>query len=183
MYIYNVIAHILTLTRILLTPVFAFCIYYVKFYPDLTFWIKIILLIVGITDWLDGFIARRWGSKSRLGTFLDPIADKIFLDTSIIVISITYNLPFWIIVVLVGRDAIVLIVWSFFLFVSNKKYKAVPHVFGKLMIAFQIAIIASAVFIPNILLVRTLCMVAAFFSISSAVLYIIKIDNYRKLLE
>ncbi len=183
MYIYNVIAHILTLTRILLTPVFAVCIYHVDSYPDLNLWIKIILIVVAVSDWLDGFIAKRWGGKSLLGTFLDPIADKIFLDTSIIVISITYNLPVWITSILIGRDAGILIVWSFFLFVSNKKYEAIPHIFGKLMIAFQIATIASAVFSPNVFLVRTLCMIAAFFSLASALIYLVKIDRYRKLLE
>jgi CDP-diacylglycerol---glycerol-3-phosphate 3-phosphatidyltransferase len=183
MYIYNVIAHILTLTRILLTPVFASFIYHMKFYPFLSDWAKIILIIVAISDWLDGYIAKKWGGKSRLGTFFDPIADKIFLDTSIIVISITYDLPIWVTVVLVGRDVGVMIVWSFFLFVSNKKYEAKVHVFGKLMIVFQIATIASAVFSSNLFLIKTLCIAATLFSIGAAVIYLIKIDNYRKLLE
>ena len=182
MYRYNVIAHILTLTRILLTPVFAACIYYMKLYPTLSVWVKIILIVVGISDWLDGFIARKWGSKSLIGTFLDPIADKIFLDTSIIVISITYHLPVWVTAVLVGRDVCVLIVWSFYLFVSNKKYEAVVHVFGKLMIAFQIATIAAAVFSSNIFLIRTLCLIAVFFSVGSAIVYVVNIDKHRRLL-
>ena len=183
MNIYNLIAHILTLTRIILTPAFAVCIYYVKYYPELSIWLKIILLFVGITDWLDGFIAKRWGSKSTMGTFFDPIADKIFLDTSLIMISITYNLPIWITASLVCRDVGVLIVWSFFIFLSNRKYTVVVHIFGKLMIFFQIATIAAAVFCSNVLIVKTLCLFAAFFSFGSAVIYILKIDKYRKLLE
>ena len=76
MNIYNLIAHILTLTRIILTPAFAVCIYYVKYYPDLSIWLKIILLFVGITDWLDGFVAKKWGSKSTMGPFLIPLLIK-----------------------------------------------------------------------------------------------------------
>ncbi len=183
MAIYNIIAHILTLTRILLTPVFAVCIYYVKEYPYLNEWMKTILIVAAVTDWLDGFIAKNFGSKSSLGTLLDPIADKIFLDTSIIMVSISYNLPLPITIILVGRDIIVLIVWSFYVFVSEKKYKAVSHPFGKIMIAFQIATVASVVFYPKDLLVETLCFGAAFFSIGSAIIYIIKIDKYRKPIE
>jgi cardiolipin synthase len=152
-------------------------------YPILSLWVKIVLIVVGISDWLDGLIARKWGNKSLVGTFLDPIADKIFLDTSIIVISITYHLPFWVTAILVGRDVGVLIVWSFYLFVSNKKYEAVVHVFGKLMIVFQIATIAVAVFSSNIFLIRTLCLAAAFFSVGSAIIYVVNIDTHRKLLS
>ena len=180
MAIYNIIAHILTLTRIFLTPIFAVCIYYVKDYPHLNEWMKIILITVAVTDWSDGFIARNFGAKSSLGTLLDPIADKIFLDTSIIMVSISYNLPLLITVILVGRDIMVLIVWSFYIFVSEKKYKAVAHPFGKIMIAFQIAAIAAAVFYPEVIIVRILCFGAAFFSIGSAIIYIMKIDRYRK---
>jgi len=144
---------------------------------------KIILIIAAGTDWLDGFIAKNFGAKSSLGTLLDPIADKIFLDTSIIIVSISYNLPLLITVILVGRDIIVLIVWSFYVFVSEKKYKAVAHPFGKIMIAFQIATVASVVFYPQALLVKTLCFGAAFFSICSAIIYTIKIDKYRKPIE
>ncbi|MBW1616904.1 MAG: CDP-alcohol phosphatidyltransferase family protein [Deltaproteobacteria bacterium] len=183
MAIYNIIAHILTLTRILLTPFFAACIYYVKDYPHLNEWMKIILIIVAATDWLDGFIAKNFGKKSALGTLLDPIADKIFLDTSIIMVSISYNLPLPITMILVGRDIIVLIVWSFYIFVSEKKYQAVAHPFGKIMIAFQIATIASVALYPKILFVKALCFGAAFFSICSAIIYIIKIDKYRQAIE
>ena len=183
MYRYNVIAHILTLTRILLTPAFAVCLYYEHLFPIFSVWEKIILLFVAVTDWLDGFIAKRWGRKSLLGTFFDPIADKIFLDTAIIIISITYHLPIWVTGIWVLRDVVVLVVWSFFLFVSNKNYEAVVHVFGKLMIGFQIATIAAAVFSSNIFLIKTLCLIAALFSIGSALIYIINIDKYRKLLD
>ena len=179
-YKYNIIAHILTLIRILLTPVFAILIYHVKYHPELSIWLKAILLYVGISDWLDGYIAKKWGRISRLGAFFDPIADKIFLDTSIIVISITYNLSIWITAILIGRDVSVLIVWSFFVFVSRKRYVAVPHIFGKIMVAFQIVTIAAAAFSSNTFVIRLLCTCAAFFSLGSALIYILKIDIYRK---
>lgn len=182
MLIYNLIAHILSLLRVFLTPAFAICIFYADKFPILSFWAKVILILVGLSDWLDGFIAKRWGRESVIGTFLDPVADKIFLDTSLIVISIKYDLPFWIIALFIARDVAVLIVWSFFLFVSEKKYMAIPHLFGKLMNVFQIATIASAVFTTNALLVRSLCVIAILLSVSSALIYIGNINKYRKLL-
>ena len=57
-----------------------------------------------MTDLLDGYIARRRGSQTRLGAFLDPLADKLLLTASFVTLTYLRMLPFWITAVVVSRD-------------------------------------------------------------------------------
>ncbi len=93
----------LTVIRILLVPVFAFLI--VK---ERTNCALLVFLTASITDGLDGYIARTYGLKSRLGAFLDPLADKLLLLTSYLLLSGRGDLPLWLTHVVVGRDVVIL---------------------------------------------------------------------------
>ena len=100
--------NLLTLLRILLIPIFLWAILHAHFAYAL-----MIFFIAGITDGLDGFIARRFNQKSRLGQWLDPAADKLLLTSTYIVLSLPgYNfqpIPLWLTAIIIMRDlAIVL---------------------------------------------------------------------------
>lgn len=61
-----------------------------------------------ITDGLDGFLARRFNASSRLGGYLDPVADKVLLSGSFLVLGLTGVIPAWLAVLVLGRDALLL---------------------------------------------------------------------------
>ncbi len=96
------VPNILTIIRILLTPVF------VMAYTSENFNLAWILFaIAGLTDALDGFLARIWNQRTQLGAMLDPLADKALLVTSFICLAVKGWIPLWFTVLVVSRDAII----------------------------------------------------------------------------
>lgn len=96
------IPNVLTVTRILLTPGFVMA--YVNQRFDLAWWL---FAVAGFTDALDGFLARVLHQRSRLGSMLDPLADKILLDTSFVCLALQGWLPSWLAILVVSRDVII----------------------------------------------------------------------------
>jgi cardiolipin synthase len=97
-------ANQLTLLRMLLIPVFAICVIYAYLGTAL-----LVFSMAGITDVLDGLIARRTGQKTTLGAWLDPMADKLLLVTTFVVLTLplehlTNRLPVWLTVLMISRD-------------------------------------------------------------------------------
>jgi len=96
------IPNILTATRILLSPVAALFIVRQEF--ALVLWC---LLAAGITDGLDGLIAKRFNQSSRLGAILDPVADKFLMLATVLALAFIGLLPLWITVPILLRDIII----------------------------------------------------------------------------
>lgn len=94
------LANCLTVLRILLVPVFVTLLVYRK--PGAA---VAVFAAAAVTDVLDGWVARRQGMQSRLGAFLDPLADKILLTASFVTLTWLKVLPFWIMAVVLSRDA------------------------------------------------------------------------------
>ncbi|MFA6699940.1 MAG: CDP-diacylglycerol--glycerol-3-phosphate 3-phosphatidyltransferase [Thiomicrospira sp.] len=80
---------LMTWARIFLIPVFAL-IYYLPF-DWAHFAAMLVFVLAAITDWLDGFLARRFNATSRLGAFLDPVADKLIVAVALIVVAVEYQ--------------------------------------------------------------------------------------------
>lgn len=66
-------------------------------------------LIAGISDGVDGFVARQFNQRSRLGAYIDPMADKLLLVSVFVVLGIIGQLPLWLVVAAVSRDALIVI--------------------------------------------------------------------------
>ena len=94
------LANWLTVLRILLVPVFVTLLVYRR--PGAA---VAVFAIAALTDLLDGWVARHHGLQSRLGAFLDPLADKILLTASFVMLTMLHVIPFWITVVVLSRDA------------------------------------------------------------------------------
>jgi cardiolipin synthase len=93
----------LTVLRILLVPVFVgFLIYKQNHYALIT------LLIAALTDGLDGTIARLADQRTLIGSYLDPLADKIMLMSAFVTLSILQMIPVWTVILVVSRDVILL---------------------------------------------------------------------------
>ncbi|QTR49712.1 CDP-alcohol phosphatidyltransferase family protein [Candidatus Thiothrix anitrata] len=69
----------------------------------------ILLVLAGLSDALDGFLARRYGWLTRLGAMLDPIADKLFVMAVFIVFGLKGALPWWLIGLVIGRDVVIVL--------------------------------------------------------------------------
>ncbi|MDH3503980.1 MAG: CDP-alcohol phosphatidyltransferase family protein [Nitrospirota bacterium] len=93
----------LTVLRILLVPVFVGFLLYEYFDYAL-----VTLLVAAVTDGLDGAIARITDQRTRLGEYLDPLADKLLLVSAIVTLSVLHFIPLWAVILVVSRDAILL---------------------------------------------------------------------------
>jgi cardiolipin synthase len=93
------IPNLITLTRILLTPLFIIFLIQGCYRKAL-----IVFLLAGVSDLADGLIARRWQQKSPLGSYLDPLADKLLISSSFVALSIAHQIPPWLTVVVISRD-------------------------------------------------------------------------------
>jgi cardiolipin synthase len=123
-------ANQLTLLRVLLIPVFVLFLLYG--YPG---WALLTFLAAGVTDALDGLIARRTGQKTTLGAWLDPMADKLLLVTTFVVLTLPdlgfpNRIPLWLTILMISRDlAIVLAVVIVNLAVGRRTFH--PSSWGK----------------------------------------------------
>ena len=104
----------LTLLRIVLTPVFLFLI----FSNGLNFKLIafVVYIIASLTDWYDGYYARKFGSVSKWGKFLDPLADKILVSAALFAFNILGYIQLWIVIVIVVRDFLITGLRSYALF-------------------------------------------------------------------
>ncbi len=95
----------LTVLRILLTPVFLVLLFSGE--SALRQWSLLVYIVAALTDWYDGWLARRWGYVTRWGAFLDPFADKVLTSAALIAFVILHIIPAWPVWIIVGRDIIV----------------------------------------------------------------------------
>ncbi len=96
------IPNIITVARLVLVPVAIDALLDGRF--DVAFWV---FLIAGISDGVDGWIARRFDQRSELGAFLDPIADKALLVSIYVVLGLVGILPAWLVIIVVSRDVLI----------------------------------------------------------------------------
>ena len=94
----------LSVLRLLGVPVFLWLV----LVPQADGWAFLVLAIDGITDWLDGALARMLNQQSRVGALLDPAADRLYIAATIIGLAIRSIIPWWIVIVLVARDVVLL---------------------------------------------------------------------------
>ena len=103
-------ANQLTLLRMLLIPAFVILVVYGHLG-----WALTVFVAAGVTDGLDGLIARWSGQKTKLGAWLDPMADKLLLVTTFIVLTVptiplTNHLPAWLTILVISRDVVIVVV-------------------------------------------------------------------------
>jgi len=107
------IPNLLTFMRMALIPVFASLLYY-----GYSGWALAVFIVAGLSDALDGFLARRFNQESEFGTIIDPIADKLLMTTAFIILTMPNVLqqvrhlpvPFWVTAAVIGRDVLIITV-------------------------------------------------------------------------
>jgi len=162
--------NILSLVRVLLIPLFI--IFIMK---NLFNWALITFAIAGITDGLDGLIARITHQRTELGAYLDPIADKLLLSAAFITLAIIELVPNWLTVIVITRDVIILLGF-FVLLLTNHRPTMQPTLVSKVTTGFQIATVLLALITGYYSLFQTLSTIAivgaAVFTILSGAHYI-----------
>jgi cardiolipin synthase (CMP-forming) len=101
--------------------------------------------IAGLTDWLDGVFARRFGTTSRLGAVLDPVADKVLLSGSFLVLALTGAIETWVAALVIGRDLLILLFAAGAFLVSKTRRDFPPSAWGKASTVVQIAFVLAVV--------------------------------------
>ena len=134
----------ITLLRLGFLPFFLILISYQHYR-----WALLVLVVAGLSDGVDGLLARKLDQKSSIGAYLDPIADKLLLSSSFVILSFDHKLAWWLTILILSRDALILIVAAVILLISG--YRPFPPSFyGKLTTAFQIilvfVVVAAAAF-------------------------------------
>jgi cardiolipin synthase len=187
-------ANKITVARILMIPAFvAMAIYYGESIErgEPLEWQRfaaiVIFLVASISDGLDGYVARHYKQRSRLGVILDPIADKGLLLSGIITLSISNwskvdpdygRFPIWFPVLVITRDAVIL-VGAVVLYLLNGKVDVKPNWTGKVATVLQMIAIGWVMlqfrFVPLLLVVAC----AGVFTFISGVVYVV--DGIRQL--
>lgn len=166
------LANSLTLLRILLIPVFVTLLVYRR--PMLAFGV---FCLASLTDLLDGYIARHGGRPTRLGAFLDPVADKLLLTAAFVTLTYLKVIPFWVTAVVVSRD-LILSVGVLVIHVSGGTVRPTPSWLGKLTTAFQMAtVLVAMLFSFHVVMPavpRAFAWVAAVLTIASGLQYLIQ---------
>lgn len=165
----------LSILRILFIPVIVF---FISTQEDgLLLASCLLFIIAGITDGLDGYLARKMNLTSKLGLYLDPIADKLLVSSVLITLTYYHQIPLWVTLILVGREFLINGLRAFYAMEGIAIY---PSSSGKIKTALQLIGISCVLF--NIALERIdeiahqigliIIYAALFFSIYSAVNYL-----------
>lgn len=127
--------NLITLARIALVPVLILLLHDQNYAAAL-----LIFLVAGLSDALDGYLAKRLGVQSRLGAILDPAADKLLLVSAYVMLTILGHIPFWLMLTVAFRD--ILIVGGYIVYTTHAgPVKMRPSVLSKLNTLMQIALV------------------------------------------
>jgi cardiolipin synthase len=129
----------LTLARIIAVPAFLVLLSDSRFVAAL-----VVLVAAAVTDALDGAIARLTNTKTTLGAYLDPLADKLLLLSAFIALAFLNEVPRWLTVIVLSRD-VVIVTGFFLLFVLTQRTMEIrPSAFGKGTTFFQLVSVIAA---------------------------------------
>jgi len=134
------LANQLTVLRILLIPVFVLLLVY-----DARIAALIVFLLTCISDVLDGYIARTWRQQTTLGTFLDPIADKLLMVTTFATLALLQALPVSLTILLIGRDVTLSLMIGIVLWTTGRRLPG-PTQLGRAAIFCQMWTVALGLF-------------------------------------
>ncbi|HEX6328609.1 MAG TPA: CDP-alcohol phosphatidyltransferase family protein [Jiangellaceae bacterium] len=99
------VPNVLSVVRLLGVPLFLWLV----LVREADGWAVVVLAISGVTDYLDGKLARRWHQVSRLGQLLDPLADRLYILSTIVALTLREIIPLWFAALLVARDVFLLL--------------------------------------------------------------------------
>jgi cardiolipin synthase len=166
------IPNLITIGRLLLVPFTIWLL--ISGQPALAFWA---FVLAGVSDGVDGWIARQFNQRSQLGEYLDPVADKALLVSIYIAFAVTGDLPLWLAILIVSRDLLivggVMLAWML-----DRPVPMRPRAVSKTNTAAQIVlaafVLASFAFTPDFEhLITALIVVVSLLTVASAGVYVV----------
>ena len=130
--------NLLTLLRLLAIPCFLILLEGGGFREALA-----VFVAAGVTDGLDGAIARLTHTKTELGAMLDPLADKLLLVSSFIALGFMHEVPRWLTVIVLSRDVMLVLGYGFLFMFTQRMMEIRPTAIGKLGTFLQLAAVAT----------------------------------------
>ena len=119
------VPNLLSMARLAGVPVFLWLV----LGPEADGWALGLLMVSGVTDYLDGYLARKLNQMSRFGQVLDPVADRLYILAVVIGLAVRDIIPWWVALILPARD---LFLWCLVPFLRTRGYSALPvHFLGK----------------------------------------------------
>lgn len=134
------IPNLITGLRVLLTPPVVLLLVFDEYLLALG-----IFFVAGISDGVDGFLAKRYGWKTRLGSVLDPLADKILLIATFITLGSLSLIPLWLVGLIILRDAII-VGWAAAYQALTQQLEVHPNLFSKINTVTQILLALAIMF-------------------------------------
>jgi cardiolipin synthase len=129
----------ITLLRLGFLPLFLILIVYEHYR-----WALLILVLAGLSDGIDGLLARKLNQKSSIGAYLDPIADKLLLSSSFVILAMERITPWWLTIMVLSRDILLLVVAAVIILISGYR-PFPPSLLGKATTFFQIVLVFGVV--------------------------------------
>ncbi len=145
----------ITIARIFLIPLFVLALVQAREGEPGFRWAALgLLALVSIGDGLDGWLARKLHSRSRLGALLDPLADKLLMTSGYIVLASSLwpdpHIPKWLTVLVIGRDALMVVFFLALVALGTGFRQVTPSYLGKLCTTFQMATLIAVVAAPAV---------------------------------
>lgn len=134
------VPNMLSMLRLALVPVFLLLLLSERYLSAI-----VVLALSSLTDYLDGYFARKFNQVTRLGQLLDPAADRLYIFSTLVGLSITGIIPVWLAVVIIGRDLVLALAYPV---LASHGYGPLPvHYLGKtgtfaLLYAFPLLLMA-----------------------------------------
>ncbi|MFC1566553.1 CDP-alcohol phosphatidyltransferase family protein [bacterium] len=130
----------ISLLRIILVPVFIIAIINELIYLPI-----FIFAVCMFSDALDGFLARRFNQKTRIGTFLDPAGDKLLLISAYITLAVVQKIPWWVTIIVLSRDLFIVTGWLLIYFITDSS-TVTPRILSKITTFFQMVTVLLVLF-------------------------------------
>lgn len=134
------VPNLISMLRLVMVPVFAYLIFTERDIAAI-----IVLMVAGATDWLDGYIARKFNQLSRYGRLLDPAADRLYIFVTLVGLAYRDIIPWWLVAIIAARELVLVLAWPI---LTSRGYGTLSvHLAGKagtfaLMYAFPLLLLA-----------------------------------------
>lgn len=170
----RLLPNLLTASRLVASPFIVWLLTQRRFRVAL--WV---ILLAAVTDWLDGFAARRLGVRGQLGVVLDPLADKVLLVAVFLTLGTIGLIPVWMLVLVIARD-LVIVTGALLLRIYKNVRRFRPSLSGKVSTFFQVVLVLLVLVLAAYplaivsALATTALFSSAFFTILSGAVYVRK---------
>lgn len=168
------VANQITFSRILMTPVIVFLLHYPQS-RFVSFLVTVIFVLVSITDLLDGYFARKGNTITPLGKFLDPVADKVLISSTLIMLVYIQRIPAWIAIVIIVRDVTVTGLRAV---AAEGGYSVPVEILGKFKTVIQVIALSCILFYYPIFGVLKPYVIGMWFLYAATVLAVVSAAQY-----